>query len=97
MDFGGGMAVGIAVGMGSGIATGISTGQAQCRKKLEQHIEQNGITLQDRYGKPLKTDEFLTAALGRDQPQCHKQTKLGLLLVGIAVLIAVAVAVYFLR
>ena len=78
MDFGGGFATGIAVGMGSGVASGIATGRSQLRKQIRSHMDQSGVTIQDRYGKPIKLDEFLEDACGVGQGGLFEDQNVGL-------------------
>lgn len=61
MDFGGGFATGIAVGIGSGMAMGASNGRQQAKNEMRKYIEQNNITIQDRFGKPVKVDDLMDA------------------------------------
>lgn len=63
MDFGGGFATGIAVGIGSGLASGTVTGRKQTVAQLRHYIEDNGIEVHDRYGKPIKLDDFMENAV----------------------------------
>ena len=94
MEFGGGLATGIAIGMGSGIATGISNGRSQARQRIKTHIERNGLTIQDRFGKPVKLETFLEETCGCCGTKCSKATVWAIVLVGLSVLAAGLVAVY---
>ena len=91
MDFGGGFATGIAVGMGSGIASGVATGRSKMRKQIRSHIDQSAVTIQDRYGKPIKLDEFLEDACGPEKADCSKTKTWAIVAAGLAVLVALAV------
>jgi hypothetical protein len=64
MDFGGGFAVGIAAGIGSGMSIGASTAKKRAASGIRDYIDNNGITILDRRGSPIKTDQFLTDAVG---------------------------------
>ncbi len=97
MDFGGGLATGIAVGMGSGVATGIATGRSQLRKEIRSHMDQSGVTIQDRYGKPIKLDEFLEDACGPEKADCSKSRAWAVVAVGLAVLVVLAVMFLLIR
>ena len=97
MDFGGGFATGIAVGMGSGVASGIATGRTQLRKQIRSHMDQSGVTIQDRYGKPIKLDEFLEDACGPEKADCSKTKTWAFVAVGLAVLVVLAVMFLLIR
>ena len=97
MDFGGGLATGIAIGIGTGMASGMSSGQSQSKQQLHNYIEQNGITIQDRFGKPVKPDDFLDEVYRSSCNACPKARWVGFVIAGLAVLAAVAVAIYFIR
>ena len=97
MGFGGGFATGIAVGLGSGIASGIATGRAQLRQQLSEHVDENGVTIQDRFGKPIKLDEFLEEACGPEKAACSKSTMLAVIALGLVVLAAIAVMFLLIR
>lgn len=97
MDFGGGFAVGIGAGMGSGIATGIasgtSAGRKQATEQLRSYIEENGIEMHDRYGKPIKLDDFMDQAISC-APDCCGRKKLWVFVV-LGGVLAIAVAAFF--
>ena len=97
MDFGGGMATGIAVGIGSGIASGISSWRSQTKKQVRDYVDQNGITIQDRYGKPIKVDDFLNEACGPENENCSANKTWGLVIVGVLVLMASAFVFFLMR
>jgi hypothetical protein len=90
MDMGGGLAIGIAIGTASGIASGMAAGQSRTRKHLQQHIEQHGITVHDRFGKPVKTADFLDEACGAQTPCCSRGTMWALVIAGLAALAVLA-------
>lgn len=97
MDFGGGFATGIAVGMGSGVASGVSTGRSKMRKQVQNYIEQSGVTMQDRYGKPVKLDEFLEEACGPVKEECSPSKIWAIVFIGLASLIGLAIALLLFR
>lgn len=97
MEFGGGLATGIAVGIGSGIASGVATGRSQLRKQIRSHIDESGITIQDRFGKPIKLDEFLEEACGPEKADCSKTKAWGFVAAGLVLLIALTVVFFLTR
>ncbi len=97
MDFGGGLATGIAVGLGSGIASGIATGRSQFRQELCKYVDEHGVIIQDRFGKPIKLDEFLEKTCGPEKADCSKSKMLAVIAVGLVVLAALAVMFFLVR
>ena len=95
MDFGGGFAVGLAAGIGSGMAIG-SGSQTNSKEKIRDYIDDNGITILDRQGRPIKTDRFLEDAVA-DTKSCKSHgSSLTIQLVTIGVIaFAVAAAVAY--
>ncbi len=71
-----GFGTGMGAGIGAGMALGVSSGRQQALKQIRNHVEHHGITIQDRYGAPLKVDQFLSEACGQS-PTCssiHSRT-----------------------
>ena len=94
MDFGGGFATGIGAGIGSGMAIGVSEGRKRVRRQIREYVDSQGITVLDRFGKPIKLEEFLDEACGPSQ-QCCSRNKAWLwavLVLGVAA--AAGVVVY---
>lgn len=92
MDFGGGFATGMGAGMGSGIAIGITSGKKQALNQLREHVEQNGITIHDRYGAPIKVNDLLENACGQTTC-CSSERKWGLIAAAFVLAVGVAVAI----
>jgi hypothetical protein len=97
MDFGGGFATGMGAGMGSGIAVGIASGRKQALSQVRDHLEQNGIVLQDRYGTPIKVDDLIDS-INSSCIGCCAGNRRALIVASLvlAVGVAVAVSVWFL-
>ncbi len=97
MDFGGGFAAGIAAGMGSGMAIGVPSGQNQTRQRVRDYIEREGMTLQDRFGKPVKVDDFLDDACGTSTVCCSRTKTLAWIGLLLGVAFAAGLLIYLLR
>lgn len=90
MDFGAGFGTGIAVGIASGIASGSASAKKQEKMQLRTYIEENGIEILDRYGKPIKLDDFLNGAVNTSSECCSRKKAWVCVLLAVALVIGVA-------
>ncbi len=84
---------GFAAGIGAGIAVGMSSGQNKGQKKVCDYLEANDIVLFNQDGKKISIDELREHTSLR----CHVNNKAALLLgiLGLVLLLAIALVVYF--
>ena len=84
---------GFAAGIGAGIAIGMSSGQNQGQKKVCDYLEANEIVLFNQEGKKISVDELREYTSLRCQVNNKVAVVLGIL--GLVLLLAIALVVYF--
>ena len=89
------MGAGFAAGIGAGIAIGLTSGKRQGQERVCKYLEEHEIVLFDQDGKKVSLDELRQTTKVDTTCRIDKNVGLQLAIFGLILLVAIAVAVYF--
>ncbi len=89
------MGAGFAAGIGAGIAIGLTSGKRQGQEQVYSYLVENEIALFDQEGNEVAVDELRRNTQVETSFRINQSVGLKLAILGLVLLVAIAVAVYF--